>query len=308
MSHPVKTVAQVSLPADHPWRKLPAIGLVLAVIGLGASTFFYMGGQKEQFYYSYMTAFMYWLSLGLGGLFFVLIHHSTKAGWSVVVRRLAENVMGTLPWFILLAIPIILGLQEHVLFHHWTDAEAVAKDPVLQSKSGYLNVNFFYIRMAIYLGLWSFMNYKFRGASVAQDTSGDHEITRRLTRWSYPGLIVFALTLSFASIDWIMSHDPHWYSTMFGVYYFAGCVLGIFALMVVIVISFRATGMMEGVITIEHDHDLGKYCLGFVIFWSYIAFSQYFLIWYANMPEETIWFARRMVGGWTAVGISLMVG
>ena len=308
MSQHATTLTQTSLPADHSWRKLPAVGIVLAVIGLGASTLFCMNGQKEQFYYSYMTSFMYWLSLGLGGLFFVLIHHATKAGWSVVIRRLAENVMGTLPWMALMAIPIIIGIQDHVLFHHWTDAEAVAKDTILQGKSGFLNVPFFYARMAFYFGVWFFLVRKFRGGSVAQDTSGDHEITRSLTRWSYPGIILFALTLSFAAIDWIMSHDPHWYSTMFGVYYFAGSVMGIFALMSVIVVRLRKTGMLVDVITVEHDHDLGKYCMAFVIFWTYIAFSQYMLIWYANLPEETIWFAHRLTGGWETITMTLVFG
>jgi hypothetical protein len=251
---------------------------------------------------------MYWLSLGLGGLFFVLIHFAVKAGWSVVVRRLAENLMGTLPWMALMAIPIIVGLQDHVLFHHWSDAEAVAKDKVLQGKSGFLNVPFFYIRMGIYFGVWFFLTRKFRSMSVAQDASGDHEITRSLTRWSYPGLILFSLTISFAAFDWIMSHDPHWYSTMFGVYYFAGSVLGMFALMIVIVTSLRMTGALDGVVTTEHEHDLGKYCFGFIVFWAYIAFSQYMLIWYANIPEETGWYAIRMNGLWLDVGKFLMIG
>jgi len=144
--------------------------------------------------------------------------------------------------------------------------------------------------------------------SIAQDETGDEALTRKMQKWSGPALMVLSLTSTFAAIDWIMTLDPHWYSTIIGVYFFSGSFVGIFAFLILFAMGMQRVGLLQDLITVEHYHDLGKLLFAFVVFWTYIAFCQYFLIWYANIPEETIWYAHRMVGSWKAVSISLAVG
>lgn len=304
--HPAPGKSQaVTLAAGHWLEKLPVVAGVVGVLGLVASIVL---GLKDyaQFAFSFHTSYLYFLSIALGGLFFVLIQHATRAGWSVVIRRFAENIMGTLPLFALLFIPMILGM--HTLYHHWTDLEAVKADRFLSQKAAYLNEPFFFVRAALYFVLWFVLARVFRGQSIAQDSSGDQAHTYRLQKLSYPGIAAFAFTLTFSSFDWIMSLDPHWYSTMFGVYYFAGAVVAIYATLIVLVTLFGSDAALERVITVEHRHDLGKLLFGHIVFWTYIAFSQFFLIWYANIPEETVWFHHRMQHGWLNVTVALALG
>jgi hypothetical protein len=232
------------------------------------------------------------------------VHFATKAGWSVVVRRIAEQAMATLPLFVLLFVPVLIGIEE--LFS-WTHAEKVADDALLQAKAPYLNVGFFQLRAAVYFAAWIALSWIFSTQSRRQDRSGDHVITRRLQRLSQPGIVVFALTTTFASIDWIMSLDPHWYSTMYGVYYFSGCLVGIYAFLIIVATASRRAGLL-GVLSGDHFHDLGKLLFAFTVFWAYIAFCQYFLIWYGNIPEETLWYIHRTEGSWRDVSILLAVG
>ncbi|MCP3979673.1 MAG: quinol:cytochrome C oxidoreductase [bacterium] len=306
MAHGTRTIQarEMQLPPGSGWGRLPLIGLVLGAAGILAS--FALGRTNpEQFYHSWLVSFVFFLSIALGALFFVLVHFATKGGWGVVVRRLAENAAGTLPLFALLFIPVWMGIS--VLFE-WSHADVVAADHLLQSKEPFLNQGFFTVRAAFYLVVWSVLALVFLGASRRQDVTGDHAITRRLIALSGPGIMIFAVTVSFASIDWIMSLDAHWYSTMFGVYYFAGSLVGAFALMSLLAAGLSRSGPLKHVISLEHFHDLGKLLFAFTVFWAYIAFSQYFLIWYANIPEETLWFLHRAEGGWKTLSIALGLG
>ena len=297
-------LAQLSLPAGSGWARMRWIGLGIGAIGILAS-FALRNGDPEQFYHSWLVSFLYFVSIGLGGLFFVLIHFAAKAGWGVVVRRLAENVAAALPLMGLMFVPVVLGM--HDLFH-WTHEEAVAADHLLQGKAAYLNSSFFIARAAGYFLLWGGIVLFYVRGSARQDQTGDEAITRRLTFFAGPSIIVFAMTLTFAAIDWIMTLDPHWYSTMFGVYYFAGSLVGAFALLILLAAGLTKAGYLRGVITVEHFHDLGKLLFAFSVFWAYIAFSQYFLIWYANMPEETSFFLKRAQGSWAQMTMFLAVG
>ena len=286
--------------AGTVWAKLPVIGLVMAAIGLGGAAA--MGWGSKQFLHSYLVAYMYGLSLALGALFFVLIQFATRAGWSVTVRRIAENLALTLPVLFVLFLPIFLGMDT--LFEHWLHPH----DSIVQGKVAYLNKGSFLIRAAVYFVIWCGMAAFYWKHSTKQDTTGDIEHTRKMQAFSYPGIILFTLSLTFASFDWVMSLDPHWFSTMFGVYYFAGSVVGMFALMSVLTLLAIRTGLLRGVVDQEHMHDLGKFTFAFTVFWTYIAFSQYFLIWYANIPEETMWYAHRLHGSWMTMGKFMLVG
>jgi len=284
--------------------RLTGIGVAIAAVGLIGSVVL-APGRPADFYFAWLTAYLYFLSIPLGALFFVMVLFVCKAGWAVALRRVIENIMSTLPVFIVLFIPIWLGRHE---LYSWTDPAEVAKNPVLQGKSGYLNDSFFLIRALIYFVCWSGLAVYLSGQSQKQDETGDERITRRLQGVSAPGIIVFSLTVTLASVDWMMSLDPEWYSTMFGVYYFAGAILSAFAFIVLAIIFAQSRGALQGVVTVEHLHDMGKLLFAFTVFWTYIAFCQYFLIWYGNIPEETAYFMVRQQGSWPTVAKALMLG
>ena len=300
--------SELWLPLGHAWRRMPAIGIALAVVGLGGSLALGMGAGSheaaQQLWHSWLVAALYFLSIALGALFFVLIHHATQAGWSVVVRRLAENAMSTLPFLALLFVPLLFRMGD--LFE-WTHAEAAA-DALLVHKRPYLNPTFFLLRNAIYFAVWSGLALWFARQSRAQDATGDPELTRRMRRVSAPSLIVLALTTTFASFDWLMALQPHWYSTIFGVYFFAGAMVAFFAFLSLLAIGLRRSGVLAEVISDEHLHDVGKLLFAFVVFWAYIGFSQFFLIWYGNIPEETVFFWSRWTGSWRAASLLLAGG
>ena len=280
------------------------IGGILGAIGVLGS-WALSSADPAQFYFSWLVAYLYFLSIALGSLFFVLILFVSHAGWGVAIRRVVENTMATLPVFALLFVPIWIG--RHHLFV-WTDAAEVAKSTLLKGKSAYLNEGFFLVRAIFYFVCWGGLALYFSGQSQRQDASGEERITRRLQAVSAPGIIVFSLTVSFAAIDWIMSLEPEWYSTIYGVYYFAGSLMSAFAFTVVAIALLQARGKLRGVVSVEHVHDVGKLMFAFVVFWTYIAFSQYFLIWYGNIPEETVYYMRRSVGSWPQVAKLLILG
>ncbi len=286
--------------------------LGIGAVALGASLIgLFLGADaRKQFYFSYLVAFMFALSIALGATAFVLIQHLTRAGWSVVVRRIAENVMGTLPWFVPLFVPIAIGY--HDLWHHWVDADldpaSPGYDAILAGKSAWLNVPFFFIRAAIYFAVWSFIATWFRNRSLEQDRTGDPALTLRMARVAAPMMLLFALATTFAAFDWLMSLDPHWFSTIWGVYFFAGGFLSFMAVLGILCMYLQSKGLLRGAVTREHYHDIGKLLFAFVVFWTYIAFSQFMLIWYANLPEETIFYRHRMHGSWLTVSQILAIG
>ena len=307
--------ASLRVPENSLWAKLPMLGFGIGIAGLAVA--FGMGMTsdegKTQLFHSYLVSYLYWLSIALGGLFFVTIQFAARAGNGVTVRRMAENIAMTLPFFALLFIPIVLAMSmtiagphgdAYILYDHWLHPH----DEIVQGKSGYLNRGFFMIRLAVYFIVWCGLAVFFYRNSTAQDQTGDISHTAKMQAVSYPAIALFAITMTFASIDWIMSLDPHWYSTMFGVYYFAGSTVSMFAFMSFVCLRGVKSGIFQGTVDQEHIHDLGKWTFAFTVFWSYIAFSQYFLIWYANMPEETLWFAERLHGSWLRVAQVLIVG
>ncbi len=260
---------------------------------------------REQFYFSWLVGWSFCLSLSLGALFLVLIKHLTKAHWIVAVRRIPEALAWSFPLLAVLFIPVLIGLfdQSHGLYHHWTQAGiADPADPhfdeILAGKVAYLNVEFFVARIAVYFSIWILISHRLYRLSLRQDVDADHAtpvLQRRVSAW---GLPLVALTTAFASYDILMSLDPHWFSTIFGVYFFSGSILAAFSVTALVAMGLQRTGMLRGLVTKEHYQDLGKLMFGFVVFWAYIAFSQYMLYWYGGIPEETAWFKHRLEHGW----------
>ena len=279
------------------------IALIVGIAGLALSAAGYVF-DAGRFFFSWHVAFAYWVTLALGALFFTLLQHVTGAVWSIVVRRVSEAMSTTLPWLALFFIPVLLGAGT--LFH-WSHADVMASDAVLARKAGYLNLGFFAVRGVLYFAIWTALAWLLNRHSLAQDASGDPARTLSLRKISAGGMFFFAFSITFAAFDWLMSLDPHWYSTIFGVYVFVGGFLVSMAFMTLFLLHLKGRGILADTVTIEHYHDLGRLLFAFSVFWAYIGGSQYFLIWYANIPEETSWFlARWDADSWRMLSLCLI--
>jgi hypothetical protein len=282
------------------------LGIALAVIGaIGCCALFMGEGGKRQFFFSYLTAFATFTTISLGCLFFVILHHLTRAMWGTGLRRIAENIASAIPVMALLFIPILIGMHD---LYHWSHPEAVEADPLLQGKQGFLNAGFFIGRSVVYIALWVAMAIFFRRNSVQQDANGDVNLTFKMRWWAPMATLAFALSISYAGFDWLMSLDPHWFSTMFGVIIFAGSMVSGYATIALMGLWLTKNGELKNTLTEWNFHDTAKLMWGFGIFWAYVSFSQYFLQWYSNIPEETAWYVLRAQGGWGSMGLFLLFG
>jgi hypothetical protein len=274
------------------------VGIIASVVGAI--------GNPEQFYRSYLVAFMFVLAPALGGLALMMVHHLSGGAWGIPVRRMFEAGSRTIPLLALAFVPIAFGM--HHLFE-WTHLDVVAKDPILQAKQPYLNTSFFLIRAVIYFAVWSALAFALTSVSSKQDTNPTTEQgTERFGSIAAPGLVLYVLTLSFASFDWIMSLDPHWFSTVFGLLIVVGQGLSALAFTVAIGFRLSRTQAMEAALTPNKFHDYGKLMFAFTMLWAYLSFSQFLIIWSANLPEEIPWYITRFTNGWGPVSILLAVG
>ena len=259
--------------------------------------------------HSYLANFTYVISFGIGAMFFVLVSFLTRAGWSASIRRLAEIISMTIPWVALLFAPILLIVLTHQgsALYEWNFANvADIKESIVQAKVGYLNGPFFVVRAVICFVIWTLIVGYYYRLSRQQDESHDIELTVYRQKWSGLLMMVFSLTVSMAAFDWVMSIDADWFSTIFGVYLFSASMFGFFALMIISFMLLQRNGKLINEVNIEHYHDMGKFLFGFTMFWSYIAFSQFLLYWYGNIPEETAWFKDRLAGGWEYLSYGLI--
>jgi hypothetical protein len=307
------------------------IGVVcLALVVLGAIFDF------RQAAFSYLMAFIFWHTLAFGALIHLMIQHAINASWAIVVRRIAESAASSFTIILVLFLPLIAGLHD---LYPWVGPPlTLPNEPALlariQHRSAYLNVTFFYLRAAAYFAVWIVISWLLQrwtlrqnalltGSARADDASGDAgamdaagedvaraDKRRALAHWqrvlSSLALPIVSFVITFASIDWVMSLEPEWFSTIFGVYYFSGAALAFVALLTLSSILLQREGYLNGVVTISHYHALGKLMLVFVIFWGYIAFVQLLLIWIADIPREAEWFILRSHGSW-AIGAALLI-
>ncbi len=258
--------------------------------------------DPARFFQSYMVAFAYTAAVGLGALFFVMVQFLSGSAWSVTMRRIMENIMITLPLGALLFLPVAFGLKY---IYPWMNPDIVNADAVIKGKSGFLNQNTFLIRTYVYFLLWSIWIFAIYRQSTKQDTQRSVRQMYIMSRWSAPGLFLVVVVGTLAAFDWLMSIEPKWYSTIFGLYYLTGGALSFMSVVTLICLGFRRAGILKNSITPEHYHDLGKWLFALTAFYTYIAFAQYLLIWYANLPEETIWYRHRTVGGWLPISLSM---
>ena len=292
---------------NYTHKELPAglskFGSIIFLIGLVLSLLAFFV-DKERAIFNYLILYSMLISIGLGSLFLVALEYVAGADWSVPFRRIPEFLSGILPLLFILVIPLLIF--NHDLFH-WTHKEVVEQDKILKGKEPYLNISFFIIRVIVISALWVLFYYALGKNSLLQDKTKDQVLTKRNIQLSAIFIPVFAITITFSAIDWLMSLEPHWFSTIFGVYYFSGTVIAALAAVTLIVVILKEKGYYQPWITDDHLYSFGALLFAFVNFWAYIAFSQFLLIWYANLPEETFWFLTRWEGSWSIISILLII-
>ncbi len=278
------------------------IGIILTAIGLVLVILAYFTDHTRSAFNN-IILLMFLTSIGLGSLFLVAIEYLGGAVWSTPFRRIGEILGAILLVVPILAIPIYFNLHD---LYHWTHLDVVAKDKILANKAAYLNEAFFTIRIVGYFVIWIAFYFILTKNSLKQDVTKDPSLTKKNIKNSAIFIPFFAITITFAAIDWMMSLEPHWFSTMFGVYYFAGTFVSALAIITFFVVYLSEKGMFGQNVVSDHYYSFGALLFGFVNFWAYIAFSQFMLIWYANLPEETFWFLNRWEGSWVVFSIALI--
>ena len=271
------------------------IGLVLSVLGFVLS--------RDYFFRGYLVGWVYWTGLSLGCLAIAMVGHLSGGDWAVVIRRVLEAGSRVLPWMLLLFIPIAFGMPN---LYQWARPEASA-DPILKLKEAYLNRDFFLVRQVVYFVIWSALAFSLSRLSRRQDNGGDASLLSRMRVISAPGLIIYCLTVTFASVDWLMSLQPHWFSTIYGFYLIASQGLLAFAFLIVMALFLSRSEPMAGIYQPRHFHDWGKLMFAFVMIWAYFSYSQWLITWAGNLPEEISFFLPRVRGGfgWVAILIVL---
>ena len=285
---------------------VPVVSFAAGALVLGAIL------DRKQFFHSYLFGYVFALDIALGALFWTMIHHVADAGWSVGLRRVFENVSRAILPLAVLFLPVLVGTFTGNL-HAWYDfvhkaepAEEHLKH-LWHVKHIYFGTPFFLARLVLYFAVWIAYSVAMRHWSTKQDADGGIALTKRMQWWAPSGVALLGLTSTFFAFDILMSLQYSWFSTIYGVYFWAGGIRGSLATCVLIVLSLRAAGLLRNTITMEHLHDVAKIMFGFTVFWAYIAFAQYFLIWYGNVPEETQFYLLRRNGGWYALSILLPI-
>jgi hypothetical protein len=271
--------------------------LGLAVCALGVFL------NSPQFFRSYLYGYLFWINVTLGCFSILMLHHLVGGGWGFAIQRLLEAGAWLFPLMALLFLPLLFGMKDLYL---WARPDEVAHDVLLQHKQPYLNVPFFLIRSLFYFLAWMGVAYLLNRWSLRRDETGDMSLTRRIKLCSGFGLVVYGGTVTFASVDWVMSLEPHWFSTIYGVIFIVGNALTTLALMIIVLGRLSTQKPLADLVSPQHFHDLGNLMLAFVMLWAYIAFSQYIIIWSGNLPEEATWYVHRMTGGWQSVAMALI--
>ncbi|HEV8139754.1 MAG TPA: hypothetical protein VGP81_08285 [Pyrinomonadaceae bacterium] len=256
------------------------------------------------FFHGYLVGFVFWTGITVGSLALLMLQHLTGGAWGLVIRRVLEASTRTFPLMLLLFIPVAIGLKY---IYPWTDAAVMNSTPALQKKTAFLNPSFFILRAFVYFAIWSALAMALNWWSLQQDRAASREVRKRMQMISGPGLVVTIICITFAAIDWVMSLDPSWYSTIYGLIFVAAWALSALAFTIVIMNWLSAREPMDAVVQPRHSHDWGNLTLALVMLWTYFAFSQYLLIWSGNLPEETTWYVARKHGGWGAIALAVVI-
>jgi hypothetical protein len=273
------------------------VGVVLTIVG-------FMMTDLARFYQAYLVAYTFWMGLVVGSMALLMVQHLSGGAWGVVIRRPLEAAVRTMPIMALLYVPIWFGMHD---LYHWTHTDAVASDTVLQQKQPYLNETFFLIRQLLYFSIWTAISWALTRWSAEQDRTGDPGLVRKFSILSGAGLVIYSLTVTFAMVDWTMSVNPHWYSTMWGPMYMVGQGLSAMSFAIVVLIMLSQVAPLDRVITSAHLHDLGKLLFAFLMLWAYLTFSQFLIIWSANLAEEIPHYLIRWDNGYQWVSVFMIV-
>jgi len=292
---------------DYQKKELPIkakyAGLAFTILGLIIVIVSYITNPERTAYNSIIGS-SFVLSIGVASLFLIALEYLVGAVWSVVFRRITEFLSAVIFIVPVLALPFLLNM--HSVFH-WSHVEAVAKDAILAGKSPYLNETFFFVRLAVIFIIWWLFYFIFIGNSKKQDKTMEQSLTKRNTIFAAIFMPFFGITITIVAVDWLMSLEPHWFSTIFGVYYFSGSLMAALAATTFAVVRLAKLDLFGVKIKSDHYYSLGALMFAFTNFWAYIAFSQFLLIWYANLPEETYWFINRWEGSWKYISLGMVV-
>jgi hypothetical protein len=293
-------MAAVILRWERPALLSGIAGVLISIVGAWL--------ELEQFYRSYLLSYTFWFAIALGSLPLVMLHHLVGGRWGFVSRRILEASTRTLPLMALLFVPVLLGIHH---LYEWSHADVVAQDAILKHKSSYLNVTFFVIRAVGYFLIWTLLQWVLNRWSSEQDRTSEPgkmaALMRRFQLLSGPGIIVYALTISFASTDWLMSLEPHWFSTIYGLMFMIGQMLTALAFAIAMLGVIAQKPPIAGRLKPETLHDLGNLLFALLMVWAYLSFSQFLIIWSGNLPEEIPWYLRRSEGGWQWMAAFLAV-
>ncbi len=287
------------------WRsraQLAGIGGAL----LTAAGFFLT--SPNQFYRTYLWSYIFVVGLGLGPLAWLMLQYVTGGAWGLVIRRPCEAAARTIPLLAVMFLPVVIGINN---LYPWAQAKLVAADPGLQHKQPYLNLPFFLIRAVCYFAGWMFLSWYFNRWSLAEDAEnreGNGKAHRMMAALAGPGLLFWGFSVTFMVIDWILSLDPKWFSTIFGMLFIANQALTSMAFLIALMVLLSYRRPMSEILTARHLHDLGKFLLALVMVWAYFSFSQFLIIWAGNLPEEIPWYLTRLNGGWEYVALALVFG
>ncbi|HCM42364.1 MAG TPA: hypothetical protein PLY88_00610 [Candidatus Omnitrophota bacterium] len=279
------------------------IAFIAGALGAAVSAFAFFQ-NRDTFALAYMPAWLFWFGITVGSFPLIMIHHLTSGGWGFAIRRIQENLLKALPVCLVLFIPI--GLSMHSLYE-WTHAEHIAHDPILQSKSLYLNVTGFWIRLPIYFAIWFWMAAKLRKHSAIQDENPTRATAKKLSGYGGAGVLIYTLTITFAIIDWVMSLEPHWFSTIYGAIFMIHFAMSSLAVSILFGVYFSKKEPMKTVFSVDRMHDLGSLLFASIMLWAYTSVSQLIIIWSANIQEEVPWYLHRSTGGWEWVAAAIFI-
>jgi len=270
--------------------------LVLLIIGAFVN--------REQFFHAYLVGFIFWVGITVGSLALLMLQHLTGGAWGIVIRRVLEAATRTLPLMALLFVPIVLGLKH---IYPWMDPDKMRTAALQVKAAKFLNPSFFTIRAVVYFAIWSLAAFLLNRFSLQQDRNPSRRLRKNMQFVSGPGLVVLVLAVTFASIDWVMSLDPAWFSTIFGLIFVASWTLSALAFTTLTMTWLSRREPMNAVVQRSHFHDWGNLTLALVMLWTYFAFSQYLIIWSGNLPEETTWYVARKHGGWGVIALAIVI-
>ena len=299
------TTTETYQPQGTPLPGLRQFGMTVGVLGVVLAIVGFFMSPIDRFYQAYLVGYTFWMGVILGSMALLMVQHLSGGVWGIVLRRPFEAAVRTLPFMTILFLPIVLGMHS---LYEWSHEGITETDPIIAAKALYLNTPFFLARQVIYFAIWNLIGFLLTKWSHEHDRTGDPVLLGKLSTLSGAGLVIYFLTVSFAMVDWTMSVNPHWFSTIWGMLYIGGQGLSAFAFGIVVLVMLARVAPLNRVLTSHHFHDLGKFLFAFLMLWAYLQFSQFLIIWSANIPEEIPHYLNRWENSWKYLSIFIVVG